>query len=147
MRIANEAQIPVHSGEPEETDLKDKVASRYALGERLYLSAQYLNAIEVFEELRKKYPVHPLQQVALYWIGRSYMALSEFSKASLILLDFTRSFPTHAMIHEARWYLAQSLEQSGEIRLAMSQYNELAKSGNPFQQQAKDRLNAHEKQP
>ena len=115
-------------------------------GLALHGEKQYLKAIRAFEQLRQKYPDHPNGVEGHYLIGDAYFALQDYTNSAIVFYEFTDENPQYPNAPDAQWKLAQSLEKSGEIGLALDIYQEILVSGNPYGQQAQEKLKIYEKQ-
>ncbi|MGK5095272.1 tetratricopeptide repeat protein [Deltaproteobacteria bacterium TL4] len=113
-------------------------------GQEAYRAKQHLQAIEIFETIRNLFPGHPHAIEAHYWIGESYFAMGEFQRAAIAFYDFIDQNPRHSRTIHARWKLAQSLEKSGDIGLALNVYQDLVDTVSPYQKQAKERVDFYE---
>lgn len=124
---------------------QSRISQKFTDAVKLLQSQQYWQAIEIFETIRQQNAQHPYAIEAHYWIGEAYFSLAEYQKSAIIFYDFVNQNPRHSKTLIARWKLAQALEKSGDIGLAIDVYNELAQSSSPYQEQAKQRLEFYEK--
>lgn len=132
---------------PPATDSAEMGAEQlFESGLALHSEKQYLKAIGVFEQLRKEYPDHPNGIEGHYLIGDAYFALQDYTKSAIVFYEFTDENPQYPNADDAQWKLAQSLEKSGEIGLALDIYQEMLVPGNPYRQQAQEKLQIYEKQ-
>ena len=113
----------------------------------LYNTKQFFKAIELLREFRIKHPDHPSAVEAHYLIGDAYYSLQDYPSAAIELYDFVEQNSHHPSVSDARWKLAQSLEKSGELGLALSIYQDLANQiDSPHQKQAEEKLQEYENQ-
>ena len=123
------------------------VEQQFEIAWELYNTKQFFKAIELLREFRMKHPQHPSAVEAHYLIGDAYYSLQDYPSAAIELYDFVEQNSHHPSNTDARWKLAQSLEKSGEIGLALSIYQELASQIDaPYQKQAQKKLEEYENQ-
>lgn len=116
-------------------------------GLALHTAKQYLKAIRVFQQLRKDHPEHPNAVEGHYLIGDAYFSLQDYPNAAIAFYEFTDQNPQYPNTFDAKWKLAQSLEKSGEVGLALDIYQEMvAQENSPYQAQAQAKLKVYEKQ-
>ncbi|MBF0280690.1 MAG: tetratricopeptide repeat protein [SAR324 cluster bacterium] len=116
----------------------------FETGWELHKKNQYLKAIEVFRKFRKDYPQHPSAIEAHFLIADSYFALEDYQNAAVEFFDFVEQNPQYPSTHDAQWKLAQSLEKSGEVGLALDIYQELAQGSSSFREEAQKTLERYE---
>ena len=121
------------------------VEQQFEIASELYNTKQFFKSIELLREFRRKHPQHPSAVEAHYLIGDAYYSLQDYPSAAIELYDFVEQNSHHPSTIDARWKLAQSLEKSGELGLALSIYQELASQINaPYQEQAQKKLEEYE---
>ena len=132
---------------PEITESREGgVEELFESGLALHGDQQYLEAIRIFEKLRQEYPDHPNSTEGHYLMGDAYFALQDYTNAAIVFYEFTDENPQYPNAPDAKWKLAQSLEKSGEIGLALDIYQEMLAQGNPYREQAQEKLQIYEKQ-
>ncbi len=123
------------------------VEQQFEIAWEFYNTKQFFKAIELLREFRMKHPQHPSAVEAHYLIGDAYYSLQDYPSAAIELYDFVEQNPHHPSTTDASWKLAQSLEKSGEIGLALSIYQDLASQIDaPYQKQALKKLEEYENQ-
>lgn len=123
------------------------VEQQFEIASELYNTKQFFKSIELLREFRRKHPQHPSAVEAHYLIGDAYYSLQDYPSAAIELYDFVEQNSHHPSTIDARWKLAQSLEKSGELGLALSIYQELASQIDaPYQEQAQKKLEEYENQ-
>lgn len=101
-----------------------------------YQSNEYLRAIDNFKHIRRKFPQHPTAVDAHYWLGMAYYKIKDYPSAALTLYDFVDQNPLHPNALKAKWSLALSLKNSGDIGLARDIFEELAGTSSPYRRKA-----------
>ncbi|MBF0287656.1 MAG: tetratricopeptide repeat protein [SAR324 cluster bacterium] len=115
-------------------------------GWELFKAEQYLQSIEILQKLRKNYPKHPNAIEAHYLIGDAYYSMQNFQSAAIELHDFVQQNPQYPSVFDAQWKLAQSLEKSEEIGLALEIYQNITQSESPYRENALARIKFYESQ-
>ncbi len=123
------------------------VEQQFETAWELYNTKQFFKAIELLREFRVKHPDHPSTVDAHYLLGDAYYSMQDYPSAAIELYEFVEQNSHHPSASDARWKLAQSLEKSGEIGLALSIYQELAsQDDSPYRKRAQEKLAAYENQ-
>ncbi len=129
---------PVPKPEPSNVD------QLFESGWSLFKSEQYLQAIEILQKLRKEHPNHPNAIEAHFLIGDAYYSMQNYQSAAIEFHDFTQQNPQYPSVFDAQWKLAQSLEKSGEIGLALEIYQNIIQNDSPYRDQAMERIKFYE---
>ncbi len=116
----------------------------FETGWDLHQKKEYLKAIEVFRKFKQTYPQHPNAIEAHYLIGDSYFFLEDYPNAAVEFFDFVDQNPQYPSTYEAQWKLAQALEKSGEVGLALDIYQELAQGSSSYREKAQESLKRYE---
>lgn len=100
-----------------------------------YDSKQYEEALRLFSEIYEK----DKDDYALFYKGLALMELEQFPEAVKVFEGY-QTKPNSAFNSYVKWYLALSYLKTNETEKSKSLVNELIKSENPFQSQAKELL-------
>ena len=107
---------------------------RYAFG--LMLHAQFDLAADKFAEFRSTYPEDERDGEALFRQGQSYYLLRKYDHALIPIFELVDRYPDHALVAEARWFLARSLEETGDLALARQFYAEMIEGNSRYKADA-----------
>jgi outer membrane protein assembly factor BamD len=88
----------------------------YQKGAQEYQDARYKKAIESFQRLKERYPLHQLALVAELGIADSYFSDEEFAEAEIAYGDFVNLHPTNENLPYAMYQLGMChFNQMGTI--------------------------------
>lgn len=93
----------------------DTPVSRYSQAKSLLDSGQLSVARTLFLQLRDAYPDHDLADNALYWIGESWYAESQWLKAAQAFVRVAKEYPRGNKVPDAMYKLAKSYERVGDL--------------------------------
>lgn len=91
----------------------------------LLISGQLDVAIDRFGQFMQQYPKEPRRAEALFRQGQAYFLLRKYDYALVPLFEILDKFPQSKFVIEARWLLARSLEETGDLKLARDFYAQL----------------------
>jgi TolA-binding protein len=91
----------------------------------LLISAQLDLAIDRFGQFMQQYPKEPRRAEALFRQGQAYFLLRKYDFALVPLFEILDKHPQSKFVIEARWLLARSLEETGDLKLARDFYAQL----------------------
>lgn len=102
----------------------------------LMLHAQFDLAADQFAEFRSTYPEDARDGEALFRQGQSYYLLRKYDHALIPIFELVDKYPDHALVAEARWFLARSLEETGDLALARQFYAEMIEGNSRYKADA-----------
>ena len=115
------------------TDGKSIAEARYRCGECSYYLRDYPAAISQLSEYLEKHAEHNRGDWARMFLGDSYVATGEWSKAEAILSPLVKSETTNpSVVVDARLSLGIALESLNRIPEAMQQYEAVVAAKNSF---------------
>ena len=91
----------------------------------LLISGQLDLAIDRFGQFMQQYPKEPRRSEALFRQGQAYFLLRKYDYALVPLFQILDKDPQSKFVIEARWLLARSLEETGDLKLARDFYAQL----------------------
>lgn len=80
-----------------------------------YYSGDYDSAREDFAAFEARYPGHPLQANALYWLAETHYAQKQYAQSILVFKELTRRFPQSHKTPDALLKTGYAYEQLGDI--------------------------------
>ncbi len=80
----------------------------------LYKDRKYIEAIASFESFIDKYPVNPLVENCLYWIGECYYALGKYEEAKSHFSQVLTRYPSGNKYNDATIKLKMCQEKTGD---------------------------------
>lgn len=107
-----------------------------------YRKRNFKAALNGFEDFRSRYPDSKLSQDALFFIGYIHFLSGRYQTATLRFFELIVQYPQSSRLNETKWWLAVSLERSGDINGALDLYRELSRldDQNPLKVKATFRL-------
>lgn len=87
----------------------------YAQALKKYFSGDYDQAREDFLIFASRYPDHPLQPNALYWLAETHYAQKQYAQSILIFKELTRRFPQSHKVPDALLKAGYAYERLGDI--------------------------------
>ena len=123
-------------------DLPQKTQADRAYREAFYrmVSGELDVAAGAFADFRAAYPEEPRAVEALYREGQAYFLLRQYNKALIPFLELVEKQPRHALAVDAKWMLARSLEETGDLKLARDFYAQLIADNTPHKADATRRV-------
>lgn len=123
-------------------DLPQKTQADRAYREAFYrmVGGELDVAAGAFAEFRSAYSDEPRVVDALYREGQAYFLLRQYSKALIPFLELVEKHPRHALAVDAKWMLARSLEETGDLKLARDFYAQLIADNTPHKADATRRV-------
>ncbi|MCH8885485.1 MAG: tetratricopeptide repeat protein [SAR324 cluster bacterium] len=97
-------------------------------------------AADSFEAFGKKYPKDKRRAEALFRRGQALFLLGKYDHALIPFFGVVEKFPKHKLAPPARWMLARSLEETGDLRLARDFYAQLITGKTPYANDATRRV-------
>jgi TolA-binding protein len=91
----------------------------------LLISGQLDLAIDRFGQFMQQYPKEPRRAEALFRQGQAYFLLRKYDYALVPLFEILDKHALSKFVIEARWLLARSLEETGDLKLARDFYAQL----------------------
>ncbi len=109
---------------------------------RQYRKKNFKVALTGFELFRKTYPDSRLAKDALFFNAYIYFLTARYDSASLGFFELIEQYPNSKRANDAKWWLAISLERTGDLNGALDLYRELSKldEQNPLGIKARFRL-------
>ena len=86
-------------------------------------------AADQFDKFTKTYKQDRRAPEAVYRGGQAFFLMRKYDHATVLFLEMVEKHGKHKLAVDARWMLARSLEETGDLRLARDLYAELI-SGN-----------------
>lgn len=93
----------------------------------LFRIGNYPAAIAAFTNFSKTYPQSPLAPSALYWVGNSYYAMSDFKNAITAQQKMIKAYPDAQKVPDAMLNIASSQQELGDVASAKKTLDELIK--------------------
>lgn len=93
----------------------------------LFRIGNYPAAIAAFTNFSKTYPQSPLAPSALYWVGNSYYAMSDFRNAIAAQQRMVKAYPDAQKVPDALLNIASSQQELGDVPGAKKTLDELIK--------------------
>ncbi|HSO06305.1 MAG TPA: tol-pal system protein YbgF [Pelomicrobium sp.] len=93
----------------------------------LFRIGNYPAAIAAFTNFSKTYPQSPLAPSALYWVGNSYYAMSDFKNAITAQQKMIKAYPEAQKVPDAMLNIASSQQELGDVAGAKKTLDELIK--------------------
>jgi len=123
-------------------DLPQKTQADRAYREAFYrmTSGELDGAAAGFADFRAGYPEDARVVDALYREGQAYFLLRQYDKALIPFLELVEKHPRHAQAVDAKWMLARSLEETGDLKLARDFYAQLIADNTPHKADATRRV-------
>lgn len=97
-------------------------------------------AADSFESFVKKYPKDKRLAEALFRRGQALFLLRKYDHALIPFFEVVEKFPQHKLASPARWMVARSLEETGDLRLARDFYAQLITRKTPYANDATRRV-------
>ncbi len=91
----------------------------------LLISGQLDLAIDRFGQFMQQFPKDPRRPEALFRQGQAYFLLRKYDYALVPLFEILDKHSQSKFVIEARWLLARSLEETGDLKLARDFYSQL----------------------
>jgi TolA-binding protein len=115
-----------------EPDGKNAAEARYRLGECSYYLRDYPTAIEQLTAYLEKHPSHTRGDWANLFLGESFVASKQWTKAEAILSPLVKTPTTNpGILVDARLSLGMVFEGLKQIPEALQQYNAIVAAKNP----------------
>jgi tol-pal system protein YbgF len=93
----------------------------------LFRIGNYPAAIAAFTNFSKTYPQSTLTPSALYWVGNSYYAMSDFKNAVAAQQKMIKAYPDAQKVPDAMLNIASSQQEMGDVAAAKKTLDELIK--------------------
>lgn len=93
----------------------------------LFRIGNYPAAIAAFTNFSKTYPQSQLAPSALYWVGNSYYAMSDFKNAIAAQQKMIKAYPDAQKVPDAMLNIASSQQEMGDVAAAKKTLDELIK--------------------
>ena len=97
-------------------------------------------AVDAFNAFLKAYPKDERGAMVRYRIGQSYFLLRRYDRALIAFYEVVEGAPDAKHADQARWMLARSLEETGDLKLAREFYAQLIKAKTSYTNDATRRL-------
>lgn len=91
----------------------------------LLISGQLDLAVDRFGQFMQQFPKEPRRAEALFRQGQAYFLLRKYDFALVPLFEILDKHGQSKFVIEARWLLARSLEETGDLKLARDFYAQL----------------------
>ncbi len=104
------------------------------------ISGEFDIAADGFDKWRKTYPKDDRGFEALYRRGQAFFLLRRYDHALIALFELVDKAPKHELATPARWMLARSLEETGDLKLAREFYAQLINDKTPYAADASRRV-------
>jgi len=114
---------------------KDFRAAYFAL-----INGEFDIAADKFEQVRKAYPKDDRATEALFRRGQAFFLIRKYDYALVPLFELIDKAPKHELATPARWYVARSLEETGDLKLARDFYATLITDKTPYAADATRRV-------
>ena len=85
----------------------DDIDNEFKLAVSSYQSADYKEALSIFNKIAVQLPYNPKTTAAYVFIGKTYLQMGDFNSAKQYLQDFLRKYPSSEYIDEAHLALAK----------------------------------------
>lgn len=107
--------------------LPSKTKADKAYREAYYqmINGQLDAAVGAFASFRTNHPKDPRAVDALYRQGQAYFLMRQYDSALIPCLELVDKYPRHSLAVDAKWMLARSLEETGDLKLAREFYTQL----------------------
>lgn len=108
----------------------------------IFKSNKINSAAIKFDKFRKDYPDSIWADDALFYVGYIYLLNKKYESAAVSFFEMEKHFPKSERIPEVKWWLAVTLEKTGDVGAAMDTYTVLSQlsDNNRFSQKARKRL-------
>lgn len=106
----------------------------------LIVNGEYDLAADGFEAFVKKHPKDKRRIDALFRRGQALFLLRKYDHALIPFFEVVEKFPRHKLATPARWMLARTLEETGDLRLARDFYAQLITRKTPYANDATRRV-------
>ena len=104
------------------------------------ISGEFDIAADLFDKWRKAYPNDERGFEALYRRGQAFFLLRRYDHAQISLYELVDKAPKSDLATPARWLLARSLEETGDLKLARDFYAQLINDKTPYAADATRRV-------
>jgi TolA-binding protein len=104
------------------------------------LSGEFDIAADAFEKWRKAYSKDERGPEALYRRGQAFFLLRRYDHALIPLFELVDKAPKSEFATPARWMVARSLEETGDLKLAREFYAALINDKTPYSADATRRV-------
>jgi TolA-binding protein len=104
------------------------------------INGEFDIAADQFAAFRKTYPQDERGSEALYRRGQAFFLLRRYDHALIPLFELVDKTPKHELATPARWMLARSLEETGDLKLAREFYAQLINDKTPYANDATRRV-------
>ncbi|MBE8189950.1 MAG: tetratricopeptide repeat protein [Candidatus Thioglobus sp.] len=85
----------------------DRAAKKiYTNARNLLLSGQHQQALEAFQDYRKRFPENNQISDANYWLGKVFVKLEDYQNAKQTFIDFQANYALHAKFPNSLYELA-----------------------------------------
>lgn len=123
-------------------NLPDKTVADRDLRRAYYhlLSGEFDIAVDRFAAWEKKYPKDPRVPEAEYRQGEAYFLMRRYDHALIPLYELVHKYPKSQYATPARWMVARSLEETGDLKLAREFYAQLINQDTPYAADATRRV-------
>lgn len=123
-------------------DLPDKTVADRDLRRAYYhlLDGEFDIAAQAFASWAKKYPKDARVPEATYRQGQAYFLMRRYDHALIPLYELVRKWPKNRLVLPARWMLARSLEETGDLKLAREFYAQLINQDSAYAADATRRV-------
>ncbi len=121
---ADIASVPKESPPPQieranENSLED-FESSFAQALSYYRSGDFGKAVVELNQLKKIFGDQVKEGIHLYWLGKSWISLNDFSAAERYIKDYIDKFPASPLIPRAKLDLARAKYRGGKAKQAVS---------------------------
>lgn len=97
-------------------------------------------AAAAFADFRTRYGDDPRAVEALYRQGQAYFLRRKYDEALVPCLELVEQHGDHPLAPDAKWMLARSLEETGDLKLAREFYAQLIAEDTPHKRDATRRV-------
>lgn len=104
------------------------------------INGEFDIAADAFATFRKTYPKDERGPEALYRQGQAYFLMRRYDHALIPFFELVDKAPKHKLATPARWMLARSLEETGDLKLAREFYAQLINDKTPYANDATRRV-------
>jgi len=112
----------------------------YRKAHYLLVSGELDLAVDAFNAFIEANPNEPRVAMARHRIGQSHFLLRNYDRALIAFYEVVEKSPDAKHVHAARWMLARSLEETGDLKLAREFYAQLIKGKTPYANDATRRM-------
>jgi tetratricopeptide (TPR) repeat protein len=103
----------------------------YKQGEQARAAGDNAAAVDHFLRVGKVAPTSPIRATAQYDAAAALIQMGDWSRATAVLEDFRRQFPTHELASDVTAKLAVAYVEVGNVALAAGEFERIANGAGP----------------